>query len=243
MSMGTASRIYIGDEPQALVDAALSDAAGLMCARGGDKPCGVCIACKKVLSRRHVDVRVLDNGPEGTVKVDEIRDLRRDLFVRPFDGERKINIIAFADTMNAGAQNALLTVLEEPPPYAFFFLLTGRPHALLPTVRSRCAQVRLPPAPEPQPAPEDTARAGAYLSAAQSGDMWETAVAALSLEKLTRDELSRVLSAGVLLLEKMLRAQPSPWAVAMCEKFLGLISELDGNASVGTVCGVLMIEN
>lgn len=238
------SRIYQGDDPAALMDAALRAAAGFMCLRRdeGAAPCLACSACKKVLTRAHTDVRVIDGGAEGAVKIDDIRALRADLFVRPFDSDCKINIIAHAETLNTAAQNALLTVLEEPPPYASFLLLTRNARALLPTVRSRCALIRLPPAPEPPPAPEDTQRAERYLRAVFSGDGWEIAGAALSLEKLPRDELSRVLRAGLVYLEKAFFAGTSPQrAMALCETFLKLLDALEGNASPGSVCGVLML--
>ena len=237
------SRVYQGDDPAALKDAALRDAAALLCEKGASVPCGSCPACKKALSLSHVDVRLLDKGPDGTVKVDDVRALRADLFVRPFDGQYKINIIAHAHTMNAAAQNALLTVLEEPPPYAFFFLLTGNAQALLPTVRSRCALVRMPPADEPPADPEDTEKAAAYLAAVDSGDDWAIACAALALEKLTRAGLSRVLLAGLSLLSLRLRSGGAETrrAAALCGVFLELLDGLEQNASVGSVCGILAL--
>src|SRR5207244_2338487 len=62
---------------------------------------------------------------------------------RPFEGRRRVIIIEPADEMVAAAQNALLKNLEEPPPASAFILVTARPDALLPTVRSRCPRLRL----------------------------------------------------------------------------------------------------
>src|SRR6185295_16561830 len=57
---------------------------------------------------------------------------------RPFEGRRRVVILDDADMLVPAAQNALLKVLEEPPPSSVFVLITARPDMLLPTVRSRC---------------------------------------------------------------------------------------------------------
>jgi DNA polymerase III subunit delta' len=68
---------------------------------------------------------------------------------RPFEGERRVFVIAAAEVMAEESQNALLKTLEEPAPYAHLILTTAEPEALLETVRSRCRPVRFAPlAPE-----------------------------------------------------------------------------------------------
>jgi DNA polymerase-3 subunit delta' len=61
---------------------------------------------------------------------------------RPFEGRKRVTIIDQADALMVGAENALLKTLEEPLPASVFVLVTSRPDTLLPTVRSRCAQLR-----------------------------------------------------------------------------------------------------
>jgi len=64
---------------------------------------------------------------------------------RPFEGRRRVVIIDQADALVAAAQNALLKTLEEPPSSSVFILVTSRPDVLLPTVRSRCPDLRFRP--------------------------------------------------------------------------------------------------
>ena len=113
---------------------------------GGDS-CGVCPACRKVLSGNHPDVITVDDPDHKQVPVDCIRAARSELFIRPNEGEKKVLLIPRAGDMNPAAQNALLKVLEEPPSYGVFLLLAPSPEALLPTIRSRCAHLRLSPLP------------------------------------------------------------------------------------------------
>ena len=70
----------------------------------------------------------------GELKVGPIRDLRSDAFIRPNEARSKVYLIENAQNMNPNAQNALLKVLEEGPPYAAFLLMTDRAGALLETV-------------------------------------------------------------------------------------------------------------
>ena len=121
-------------------------AAAMEC-RGTPRPCGVCPACRKVLSGNHPDVIPVDDPDHKQVPVDCIRAARSELFIRPNEGEKKVLLIPRAGDMNPAAQNALLKVLEEPPSYGVFLLLAPSPEALLPTIRSRCAHLRLSPLP------------------------------------------------------------------------------------------------
>ena len=122
-------------------------AAGLLC-EGADQPCGSCPACRKVLSGTHPDFITVDDPEKKTVPVDLIRQARADIYIRPNEGKRKIYLFPRAQDMGIPGQNALLKILEEPPPYGVFLLLTDNPEKLLPTVRSRCTELKLLPLPE-----------------------------------------------------------------------------------------------
>ena len=90
----------------------------------------------------HPDLRWLQ--PEnGVIKVDSIRGIVEFLVQTPQAAPRKIAVIEDADRMNPNAANALLKSLEEPPPDSFIALSTSAPERLLPTVRSRCQQIRV----------------------------------------------------------------------------------------------------
>ena len=104
--------------------------------------CGKCSACRRIVRAIHPDVHVIVPGESGTIKVEQIREVIEYTMYRPFEGRRRVTIIDQADAMQAPAQNALLKTLEEPPSTSMFILVTARPDALLPTVRSRCSLLR-----------------------------------------------------------------------------------------------------
>ena len=82
------------------------------------------------------------------ITVDEVRRLRGFFSMSASDGGRRVVIVDAADEMNVNAANALLKVLEEPPENAILLLITHQPSSLLPTIRSRCRELRcmtLPP--------------------------------------------------------------------------------------------------
>jgi DNA polymerase-3 subunit delta' len=107
--------------------------------------CGVCAACKRIQRGVHPDVLVVEPGDNGSIKIEQVRDIVDRAAYRPFEGRRRVVIIDEADALVGAAQNALLKTLEEPPPSSVFFLVTSRPDVLLPTVRSRCPVLRFRP--------------------------------------------------------------------------------------------------
>jgi DNA polymerase-3 subunit delta' len=119
-------------------------AAALMC-EGESQPCGSCEGCRKVLSGVHPDFITVDDPEKKTVPVDLIRQARADIYIQPNEGRRKIYLFPRAQDMGVPGQNALLKILEEPPRYGVFLLITDNPERLLPTVRSRCTELTLQP--------------------------------------------------------------------------------------------------
>lgn len=124
--------------------AALWFAAAILC-RGGDAPCGECSSCKKVFSGIHPDVYCYD-GKQGinAIHIDVIRSIRQDAYILPNEGAYKIYLIPEAENMTIGAANALLKVLEEPPPHAVFLLTSTNRDAVPETIRSRCICLAVP---------------------------------------------------------------------------------------------------
>lgn len=93
--------------------------------------------------RRTVDEK--SNRLRSVITVDEVRKLKNFFALSSADGGRRIVIVDAADEMNTSAANALLKVLEEPPEKTFLFLISHQPSRLLPTIRSRCRELRLSP--------------------------------------------------------------------------------------------------
>jgi DNA polymerase-3 subunit delta' len=88
----------------------------------------------------HPDLYVLE--PLGDqIRIDDVRALRRDLHMRPFEAQRRVYLVFGADTMNEDAADALLKDLEEPPPYAVIVLVAEDLGPLPETIRSRCQLV------------------------------------------------------------------------------------------------------
>ena len=123
-------------------------AAAILC-KGADKPCHQCLPCRKVAEGNHPDCITVDDPEKKTVPVELIRQARADMYVLPNESDHKIYVFPRAQDMGLPGQNALLKVLEEPPEYGVFLLLTDNPDKLLPTVRSRCVELRLQALPEP----------------------------------------------------------------------------------------------
>ena len=113
---------------------------------GDVKPCGICPDCKKHAANTHSDLIIVGDG--GPIKVEDIRGMNEELYIKPALSKRKIFIVKNADNMNNDAQNALLKSFEEPPQYAVIILLSENVKMLLPTIRSRGNKVVFEPFPE-----------------------------------------------------------------------------------------------
>ena len=119
--------------------------AAILC-QGERKPCLSCNACRKVMGNAHPDCITITDPDHKTVAVDIVRDARADMYVMPNESDRKVYI--FPQELRIEGQNALLKILEEPPEYGVFILLSDNPEKLLPTVRSRCTELSLLALPE-----------------------------------------------------------------------------------------------
>lgn len=141
---GRMAHFYLLSGPEGSGKHTLSDllAAAMLCT-GQEKPCFRCEACRKVMAHTHPDYVIVDDPEKKTVPVELIRQARADMYVRPNEGERKIYCFPRGQDMGIPGQNALLKVLEEPPAYGVFLILTDNPEKLLPTVRSRCVELPL----------------------------------------------------------------------------------------------------
>ncbi len=99
-------------------------------------PCGQCFACRALSDPANLDISEIDAASNNGV--DEMRDLREKVQYPPVAGKYKVYIIDEVHMLSAGAFNALLKTLEEPPAHAVFILATTEAAKIPATILSRC---------------------------------------------------------------------------------------------------------
>jgi len=141
-------------------------------------PCGKCRDCKQIEAMGHPDLTIIQAETEGgTLKVDQVREARRSLTLKPYQSKYRVSIFLRFQEANDNAANALLKVLEEAPSYAVLILTADNPEGLLPTIVSRCEVLRLRPVPleilasflKGRGADEDSATLIAHVSGGRPG--------------------------------------------------------------------------
>lgn len=107
-------------------------------------PCGHCRSCTQILADHHPDVIRVE--PQGVLlRIEQIRQLRASLAMKPFNAPQRVVIISDSQCMNPEAANALLKVLEEPPEDTILILTAHQRSDLLPTIVSRCRHIPFAP--------------------------------------------------------------------------------------------------
>ncbi|MFQ5835575.1 MAG: DNA polymerase III subunit delta', partial [bacterium] len=129
--------LFVGPTGVGKTLTALTFTKALNCKIGGLDSCDRCSSCRKIDHLNHPDVRVI-TPEEGSIKIEQIRDLKREAGYKLFEGKKKVWIIEEADKLTLEAANSLLKILEEPPPDVVFILISEIPEKLLPTILSRC---------------------------------------------------------------------------------------------------------
>lgn len=156
------SLLFTGEEGVGKKLFALELAKALNCRRPRNaQACEECPSCKriaqlvlpaeddndanlKIIWTGHPDVGIV--RPSGrSIRVPQMREVEQEANFRPYEGTARVIIIEEADRSNEASSNALLKTLEEPPATTHLILLTARPAALLPTIRSRCQTIRFAP--------------------------------------------------------------------------------------------------
>lgn len=116
-----------------------------------NRPCGVCRPCKLIAQDRHSDVRLvlpeLTGRGQLTIKIDQIRELQKELNLGAREARYKVAILRQFDSANNNAANAFLKTLEEPPPNVMLILTASEADGMLPTINSRCRTLPLRPVP------------------------------------------------------------------------------------------------
>ncbi|MBW2228777.1 MAG: hypothetical protein JRH17_00215 [Deltaproteobacteria bacterium] len=169
--------------------AALWFARGVACTaqKPQPRPCGECPACHRSQTRdgaegcialdgtgksgplyrhigEHADLYWIERGRDDTrVRIGQIRALQKALRLGANEGGWRVAVVAEAEWLNAEAQNALLRLLEEPPPRTCLILVSARASALLATIRSRSVKVVFPSEERPALRGDDVAEETAAL--------------------------------------------------------------------------------
>lgn len=119
-------------------------AAALECT-ASEKPCLACAHCRKVMEGIHPDVTLVRDEEHVELSAEVVRGVRTDAFIRPNEGACRVYIFPDCAVLNEKDQNILLKTVEEGPEYAAFLFCAENVQQLLPTVRSRCVELKLPP--------------------------------------------------------------------------------------------------
>lgn len=116
---------------------ALVLAKAINCRKRRDDACDECPVCRAIEGGRFPDVQEIK--PEGQViRVERVREMRQLAYLRPMAGEKRVFIITEAEKLNDPSANTLLKILEEPPFFSQFILITSNPDLILSTIKSRC---------------------------------------------------------------------------------------------------------
>jgi DNA polymerase-3 subunit delta' len=137
--------LFTGPEGIGKATVARALAASLFCREGVEAvPCGHCPFCRQFASANHPDfIHIVPDG--AAIKIDQIREIKRQLAFAPLSARTRIILIEEAQTMRREAGNSLLKILEEPPPDNLFLVVASDAQPILPTIVSRCQVLSFSP--------------------------------------------------------------------------------------------------
>ncbi len=140
------SYLFIGPQGLGKFLVAKTLAKAINCEGKSPDSCDRCAPCLKIEKNQHPDVHVYAPDAESrAVKIEDIRQLQKEINLKPYEAGKKIFIINDAHNMTAEASNCLLKTLEEPPQDALIILVTSKPELLFKTILSRCKIVKFYP--------------------------------------------------------------------------------------------------
>ncbi len=133
-------------------------AKALNCQNENNDSCDNCSSCLKIEKKQHPDIHFLDDSScesgapiqpanSRSIKIEDIRNLQKNAFLRPYEARIKVFIIDNAHNLTPEAANALLKILEEPPEDSLIILISSKTALLFKTIISRCQIVKFYPLP------------------------------------------------------------------------------------------------
>lgn len=134
--------LFVGDDHLKKREIALFIAKALNCQEALIKEDCLCENCLKIDSFNHPDVVWVRPASSQKLKIDNVRTVIRQLYLKPYEGKYKVFIVEEADTLTEEAQNAFLKTLEEPPKNSVIILLASQKESLLETIISRCQIIK-----------------------------------------------------------------------------------------------------
>ena len=200
-------------------------AAAMECTAAGERPCGVCEACRKVIRDIHPDVITVRDEQHQNVAVDVVRAARADAWIRPNEGARKVYLFEDCGLLTEQDQNVLLKTVEEGPPYASFCFCAENSAVVLSTLRSRCVELKLRPAGAVRDGESALAE---ELCRAVAGRKSGTAAAlllGLEKKKLSRDDLRDLLEDARALFAQALLGLYGQKARGLSEKTIEILQK------------------
>ena len=137
------SYIFIGNEGVGKKFTAIEFAKTISCLNLNNnlEACDTCNICNKINKQCYPDLKIIE-PIKSSIKIEQIRELRREINLKPFKNRKKIYIIDQAEEMTIEASNCLLKTIEEPPAYAIIILIYVNTDSILPTIISRCQLIK-----------------------------------------------------------------------------------------------------
>ena len=112
------------------------------CEAGSFPPCLVCSSCRKIERNNHPDIHYLEKKDSSFIKIEQIQQIQREIFLHPFEAKFKVFIILNAEDLTPEASNCLLKILEEPPADSLIILIASHLGRIFSTIISRCQKIR-----------------------------------------------------------------------------------------------------
>ncbi len=139
------SYLFLGPDGIGKRKTAIALAKAMNCQKGQLDSCDGCPSCLKIDAQNHPDVHWISPTNTDSIKIEDIRQLKKEIGLRPYEGRRKVFIIDNAHQLGAEASNALLKILEEPPGEVSIILVSAKSALLFKTIVSRCRIIRFYP--------------------------------------------------------------------------------------------------